>query len=461
MSIIFYVIAGFLVGHLWSGIEAVTYSDTHDYDSYGVRLASNSYFVLVAQNDANRFLLSVAPFGRLYTCEYPYVSTADFVISVAAGQAQNSTHFSFVVVRTNSTAGDYQTLTIFTVARTTVMGDGNLPISTCASPMAAKPTIRDVMVWKRLPSEMTTLQVDPTGKFAYGFVTQGIFILDIDRQTVVELPWTGVLPLTKFEPRAMDTGRTADGLPMVILTGYYQSDGDKALVAVALIRLNPPGGMTLMHSFSLQPNTQLFIRARDAFNYEFDSVMSVAIQHFGQKALICVPKLQRIYLFSFNSSYLTLIQEFAQTARSAVWLDTSGVRMASLLSHVPTLPWAQSRVLMSNVTSGKTLYVYPNNQQKFDQWSTTIPTFIRMAQTYDDQLVLLASDGTVVLVRTSEPGYYAATASINSLQKSPATCPRGTYKDSRGPWPCIVCPTNTRSLFASKALPLCSIDLVS
>ena len=37
--------------NFFSIIYAITYSDTHDYDAYGTRIASTDYFVVLAQND--------------------------------------------------------------------------------------------------------------------------------------------------------------------------------------------------------------------------------------------------------------------------------------------------------------------------------------------------------------------------------------------------------------------------
>jgi hypothetical protein len=96
------------------------------------------------------------------------------------------------------------------------------------------------------------------------------------------------------------------------------------------------------------------------------------------------------------------------------------------------------------------MYAYPNNQQTLVQWSTTPPTFLRLTVTYDYQLVILANDGTVVLVPSADAGYYMITSDISNDQNMPQVCPAGTYKSIRGATPCTVCPTNTKSSSTSK-----------
>ena len=132
-------------------------------------------------------------------------------------------------------------------------------------------------------------------------------------------------------------------------------------------------------------------------------------------------------------------------ARSTSWLDEDGIQAGLLLSSVTTLPWAQSRIQVVNVSSSEILYAYPNNQQTLAQWSNTPPTFIRLTKTYNYQLVILTTDGTVVLVPSAEAGYYMTTDDINSGQNTAEVCPAGTYKSIRGTTPCTICPTMTKS----------------
>jgi hypothetical protein len=237
---------------------------------------------------------------------------------------------------------------------------------------------------------------------------------------------------------------------MAIIAGYYQTDIQKALPTVYLVRLNPPYSMTFVNNYTLNSDNQKFVRLNYVFTYQFDYVMSVSIHDSTQQVLVCVPQLNTTYLFSFNTTNLTLISTLNYQARSTSWLDDDGIQAGLLLSSETTLPWAQSRIEIVNVSSGDTIYAYPNNQQTLAPWSNTPPTFIRLTKTYDYQLIILTTDGTVVLVPSAEAGYYMTTNDINNDQNIAQVCPAGTYKSIRGTTPCIVCPTMTKSSSTSK-----------
>ncbi|CAF1105134.1 unnamed protein product [Rotaria sordida] len=419
------------------------YSDRHDYDAYGIRIASTDYFVVLAQNDGLRYVVSMAPFGMEYVCGYNYNSSNDFVISIAVGRRQNFSQLSFVYLRTNSTNGQYQKLGLFTFSRrNSTTSSSNY---SCNQRLSRNEGEHDVKIWKREPSELSTLQVDLYGKYAYGFLSQDIFIYDIENNYVKSLLWNDIFPSINIKPHALDISETNDEFSIAIIAGYYEIDIEKNLPSVYLVRLNPPYNMTLVDNYTLFSDNQKFVRGRYVFTYEFDYVMSVSIHDATQQVLIGVPQLRKTYLFSFNSTNLTLINTFNHSARSTSWLDDDGIQAGLLLSDQATLPWAKSRIHVVNTTSEDILYCYPNNQQTLEQWSNTPPTFIRLTKTYDHQLVILTGDGTLVLIPSVDAGYYMKTDDINSVLQHPLACPRGTYKSMRGPTPCTICPTMTKS----------------
>jgi hypothetical protein len=237
---------------------------------------------------------------------------------------------------------------------------------------------------------------------------------------------------------------------MAIIVGYYQFDIDKALPAVYLVRLNPPSSMTLVDNYTIISDDQNFFRGRDAFTYQFDYAMSVSIHDSTQKVLVGVSQLRKTYLFSFNSTNLIFNYTYDHPARSISWLDDNGTQAGLLASDVATLPWAQSRVQIVNISSTNVLYVDPNNQQILEQWSNIPPTFIQLKTTYEYQLVILTADGTVVLVPSADAGYYLKTDDINASLQPAEVCPSGTYKSIRGTTPCTICPTATKSSSTSK-----------
>ncbi|CAF1439715.1 unnamed protein product [Rotaria magnacalcarata] len=96
------------------------------------------------------------------------------------------------------------------------------------------------------------------------------------------------------------------------------------------------------------------------------------------------------------------------------------------------------------------MYAYPNNQETLEQWSSTPPTFIRLTRTYDYQLVVLTTDGVVVLIPSTDAGYHRTTDDISNPLKLPIACPLGTYESVSGSTPCKIWPSMTKSSSISK-----------
>ena len=422
---------------------SVVYDDVHDYDAYGTRIASNDHFVVLAQNDAGRYVVSMAPFGMGYTCDYSYERPTHFAINVAVGRNQTSSQLFFVFLRTNVTSGSFQTLGIFRFSRSN-SSMGGMTQQTCNRILPIGQGPQTVKEWPGAPSEMSNLQVDPSGEYAYGFLSKRIFIYDIGRSSVQDLDWTTVLPSFYFEPHALDIGRVDGRISMAIVAGYFEFDIEKMLPVVYLIRLNPPLNMTIVNNYTVVSDNQKFVRGRNAASYQFNYVMSVSIHHSTQQVLIAMPQLKQTFLFSFNETNLNLLQTFSRSARATAWLDDDGTRAGLLLSSESTSPWAQSRVEVLNISSDAILYAYPNNQQTLTPWTTTLPSFIRLTTSVLYQMVILSSDGVVVLVPWAAAGYYAESGDINDDRFTPNVCPPGTYKSVAGPTPCKICPTNTR-----------------
>ena len=444
-SIMFHSFSVCLCFGFFLRIAATISYDTNDFDAYGTRLASNDYFVVLAQNNAHRFVVSVAPFGTGATCTYDYGRDSDFLLNVAVGRKQNSSQLSFIYLRTNS-SGTTQHLGFFTFSLAMPSGTGsNASSSTCERHLASTDGEREVKVWERETSEMSALQVDALGRYAYGFLSKGIFIYDIARGSVQDLQWNDTFSGANIVPQGLDIGETADQVPMAVLAGYVQFDIDKTLPIVYLIQLNPPYSMTVIDSYTINSTDQKFVRGRDASTYQFNFVMSVSIHSATQRVLVGIPQLRQTFLFTFNRTNLQMVNSFNRLARSTSWLDDAGIQAGLLLSSVSTLPWAQSRVEVLNTSSNVTIYAYPNNQQTLNRWSSTAPVFIRLMTTYNNQLLVLSSDGIVVFVPSTDPGYYVESGDITDQRSMPKTCPLGTYKSQAGTTPCTVCPTGTKS----------------
>ncbi|CAF4420034.1 unnamed protein product, partial [Rotaria magnacalcarata] len=89
-------------------INAVTYSERHDYDAYGIRMTSTNFFAVLTQNDTLPYAISMVPFGPNYICRHNYSDSNYFIISIAVGRRQNFSQLSFVYLSTSATDGQYQ-----------------------------------------------------------------------------------------------------------------------------------------------------------------------------------------------------------------------------------------------------------------------------------------------------------------------------------------------------------------
>ncbi|CAM4964356.1 unnamed protein product [Rotaria socialis] len=197
--------------------------------------------------------------------------------------------------------------------------------------------------------------------------------------------------LSTLQPHALDVSEASDGFSIAIVAGYHHLDTEKTLPAVYLVRSNPPNNMTLVDNYILYSDTQKIVRGPYVSTDQFDCVLSVSIHDSTQQAFVGVPQLPR----------------------STSWLDDAGIQAGLLLSDTATLPWSKSRIQVMNVSSNDTVYAYPNNRQTLEQWPSTPPTFLRLTKTYDYQLVVLTTDGVVVLIPSANAGYYMTTDDIN------------------------------------------------
>ncbi|CAM4965580.1 unnamed protein product [Rotaria socialis] len=175
--------------------------------------------------------------------------------------------------------------------------------------------------------------------------------------------------------------------------------------------------------------------------------VGVSLHGFGSGFLHIYYSAPQWYYDKIEYQYIFIL---LLLARSTSWLDDAGIQAGLLLSDTTTLPWSKSRIQVMNVSSNDTVYAYPNNRQTLEQWPSTPPTFLRLTKTYDYQLVVLTTDGVVVLIPSTDAGYYRTTDDISNPLKLPIACPLGTYKSVSGPTtPCKICPTMAKSYSTS------------
>lgn len=441
-----YLVLLFFIIHT---LYAQEFSDLRtNYDSYGTRLASNDYVVILAQNDAYRYAFYFAPFGPDNVCYYDYSYLLfDFVMNVAIGSKQNANYMSFAYLRANEYDNSYLELGMFNISKTSCL---NYPDEDLES---------DEISTYELPlhiDDVSILKVDPTGEYTYGFLGNSSYIFDINNGNATIIGITHLFPdVSNFLPRDVDISVTKDNVRVAVLVGYVAVGVDSALPVAYLLHLEPPSMMFVLDNVTLISDK--VVGGTFAYSYNFDSVISVSIEHETQQVIVGLPYFSKTFLLKFNSTKITLIKSFPQSARSVSWLD-SGTQALLLLSDTPTLPWASSQVQVINTsiqnTNLATIYAIPNNQQTitFQSPKQSI-SFIRLAIS-NSQPVILTSTGFLISMPVASAGYFIGLTEITSYPARPQPCPAGTYKNYPGPSPCIVCPTGFKTAAYGKCIHL-------
>ena len=409
-----------------------------DHDIFGERLACNDHVVALAINDVTRYDFFFNPLGPNYYCPYDYFASQNFVVSLAIGERQSADDTSFVYLRTDEETEDYLELGIFRINRTQCLEDPD------TRPLFETPIHRFNL---SLDGLVSVLQVDFYGQYAYGFLEEFAYILDIAKKNVTILDWKTILPnVTKLYPKDAHVTRTRYGMDLIVLVGYFTVNLDGTLPAVYLLHAEPPFRLSLLYNETLI--TDQTVGGTFAFSYEFDYVMSVSIEHETQQVLIALPYYEKTFLYQFNETHLSRTRVFSKAARSVAWFDR-GTQAALLLPTVPALPWASSQVQVIDTTTADpnvaTFYAMPNNQQTIPfARPTQLPQFIRL-DISDGQPVILASNGLIINAPIAPPGHYVPLVEISSYADEPHPCPNGTFRTTFSPSPCLVCPTGYRN----------------
>lgn len=409
-----------------------------DYDIFGKRFVLNDHVVALADNHLTRYHFFFYPFGPENYCSYDYLSSHHFLVSLSIGERQTADDLSFVYLRTDEDAEDSFELGTFSIDRTQCSPDSE------ESPLSVTKIHRFEMSHDGFVS---ILQVDFDGQYAYGFLEQYVYILDIDKKNVTIFDWETILPnVTKFYPKDAQITRIRSGVDLIVLIGYLNINGDGTLPKVYLFHAEPPFRLTLLDNETLV--THPTVGEVFAERYEFDYVMSVSIEQETQQILIALPSYKQTLLYEFNETNLFRRKVFPEAARSVNWFE-GGTQAVMLLADIPTLPWASSQIQVINTTTTDlniaTLYAIPNNQQTIPfATPTQLVKFIRLG-ICQGHPILLTSDGLIIHVPIAPPGHYFPLVEISSTANPPNPCPNGTFRTTFSPSPCLVCPTGYRN----------------
>ncbi|CAF2489546.1 unnamed protein product [Rotaria sp. Silwood2] len=440
-----------------------------DYNAYGVKIAMNEDFLVLAENknDPPRFFIQFAPYNGIQmslqcSTHYPQM-TDSFIYTVVVGKKQNKNrkHFYFAGELTNNKSGIFVGIAIYN----NINNNSSLLCNTSF-------TYYLQYFSNYQHQEYYILGVEPNGYFTYGFSNEFIFIFDSRNTSVLEI-WNGNLtwPDTTFIPHAVDisehfgviSGFIYNGIhsavnysPMIYLINFNSSNKHPIVVNQYKPIANPGTWQDLL------PNA-------DANLYSAKYDMSISINEYGD-VLVGMQFINRVFFFYVHKAKPTELNFVSRhtngrtlgNGKNIVWLENG---IAALIVNVYTLDyeWLSSQIHIYGIqangynSNSTPLSVFPNNHQKLPQ--SLDPVFINIVSS-PSSLALLDNKGHIVIFLPTLPGYYLSikdTGTIPLITTSHACMP-GTYKNQPGIHDCTLCPSGTKNpgIFSTFCVPCSS-----
>ncbi|CAF1118135.1 unnamed protein product [Adineta ricciae] len=436
--------------------------DRTDYNAYGVKIAMNEDFLVLAQNknDPPTFLIQFAPYNDTQTplqCTTSHVNlTNSFIYTVVAGKSQpkNHTQFYFAGEFTNNHSAIIVGTVIYTRTNATKSSNGNSSLR-CSTSFA----YHYQLISNYGHQEYLILGVEPSGRYVYGFSNEFIFLFDSRNTSRIDI-WNASItwPDTSFIPHAVDIhqsfgvisgfineGRnsTVKYSPMIYLINYNQSN-------------NCPIVVNQYKPVATPGTWQDLLTNADANYYSAKYDMSVSINDYGD-VLVGMQFINRVFLFSVNltkSTKLNFVSRHTNgrtlgNGKSIAWLQNG---IAALIVNIYTLDyvWTTSQVHIYDIQSSgynsnsTPLSVFPNNHQKLP--STIDPVFLNIVSS-PSSLALLDNRGRIIIFLPTLPGFYLTIQDTGTmpLVTTAQPCLPGTYKNQSGIHDCTLCPAGTRN----------------
>jgi hypothetical protein len=420
----------------------------HDYDAYGLKIGMNDIFFVEAQNGKNpgRFLIKFSPYNSGSSSLKCFISYPNpkyhYVYSVAL--AKNQTQFFFAGELINGQNG-----TFIGVAKY------NSSSLTCDTSFSYS--------LKYFPNsehqEYNVIDVEPNGRFAYGFSNKFVYIYDSKTNSILKF-WDGNLiwPDRSFMPHAIDLAKNFG-----VISGFIRDPINsitKYIPIIYLINLNSVNNFPSIIDEYIPNATSHTWQDRltnsDANIYSSKYDMSININNNGN-ILIGMPFLNRVFLFFVNLKNPIRLNYISRhtngrslgNGKGVTWLDNG---IAAILVNTYTLhyQWLSSKIYFYDIknniynSSSIPLSIYPNNHQLLP--ISFSPIFINIISS-PSSLSLIDDKGNILILNPTLPGYYPSIENIGSMPiySSPSPCLPGTYKNETGIHDCILCPTGTKN----------------
>jgi len=409
--------------------------EIYDDSARGLRVASNNQVTVYARNVETTILVYFDFNGYPINCvDYPdnfFVYSLDVIKNQV--ETEPPDNFTFVCVWGMSNNATI----VLSVVKVNVDSNG------CTSDGV------DTSIWNGTEQAYINVKVDPRGQYAYVFADSFSLSFDILQNKIVEcVPTDSLFQVWPYLPRAFDlTDKWA------VVAGLVQTQ-TTLIPTIYLMQLQPlsflndiwyPDWIDILYD-GLYTNT--YARAND---------MTVSLSPTKDRALIGIPMYNSVFIatINYNSSYpnnsnINIINEAILPisdigfGRSVAWIDnkTIIVTVLTLLDRF----WSQSELWIFNIdeTSGKPLFVFPNNQQTLKLKRR--PLFLQIVST--PKALYIVTDQTKLIVYPVSPAGFVTDwsddYSLNAISiMKPKICIAGTYKNTSGFGPCTICPPQT------------------
>jgi hypothetical protein len=463
-AIIFCAVNLFIVV-LIRDVRSVFVPNRTDFNAYGVKIAMNEVFLVLAENGNNPpvFFLQFAPYNNTQPssqCKIPYPEPIHhFIYTVALGQKQTKdrTHFFFAGELIDNRTGIFigvASLDYNNILASASPNNSNISLS-CNTSF----TYQIQYIYNYNHQEYYILGVEPQGRWIYGFTNEFIFIFDTRNTSKLDI-WNGnaTWPDKTFIPNAVDIrenfgvicGFTYNGRnstvkysPMIYLMNFNSSN-NRPMIVNQYKPMPTPGTWQ-----DLLPNA-------DANFYSAKYDMSVSINERGN-VLVGMQFINRVFLFAVNITQpnkLIFVSRHTNgrslgNGKNVAWLQDG---IAALIVNVYTLnyQWTASQVHVYGIESAgynsnsTPLSNFPNNHQELP--STLDPIFLNIVAS-PASLALLDNRGHMLIFNPTPAGSYLTIEDTGTMPliTSSRECPPGTFKNQSGIHDCTLCPSGTRN----------------
>ena len=446
-------------------LHAVFSPNRSDFNAYGVKLAMNEIFLVLAENGKNPpgFFLHFSPYNisRLSSqCSIPFPDPIHhFVYTVTIGKQQRTdqTHFYFAGELINNRSGLFIGIAVLNYTQIVMNFNSTNPNMTL--PCNTSFSYQIQYLYNYSHQEYFILGVEPRGRWVYGFTNE--FILTFDSRNTSRLDiWnaSSIWPNPTFIPNAVDLTHNFG-----VVSGYIYNGKNATNVYRSTIYLmnfnqtiNRPFIVNEYRPIATPGTWQDLLPSEDAYLYSAKYDMAVSINENGN-TIVGMQYINRVFLFSVNISQpksLVFVSRHTNgrqlgNGKSIAWLQNG---IAGLIVNVYTLDyqWEASQVhvyAMENAiynSNSTPLSVFPNNHLKLPASLNAI--FISIASG-PSSLALLDSHGGLLIFTPTAPGFYLTIedTGFRPLITSTRVCMPGTYKNVSGVHDCTLCPPGTRN----------------